>query len=185
MQVDVIGENGEPVDLTGWTAVGILHYSTTLYDDLTASSSDTEIELETVENVKTGDVIRFEQPDADRELAIVTAIDRVNDVVTATRGYNGTTPIIHYNDEKVVGIRSSDIPVTILKTEVEDFSYDASEGDMLLTRTYLKVNWRSSDTVQSGQYSLEIKLTGPNGEQMSLPRSGSFSILIQDDSEDS
>lgn len=191
MEIVVRGKNNEPVDLTDWTATATLFYIRRIYSP--AADDDTLLYLDATKSVNIGDVIRAETPDAPRELMLVSAVDREADTITVTRGHDSTTPVALPDEQVLVGLKATDIPVEIvLETlEAQQASYYQVEAgtpsdDPVIVSSKLLVKWRSSDTLHAGDYYVQVELENTDtGEKMTLPRgSTGYPVRISQDAND-
>lgn len=177
MEIDVRTGTGLPADLTDWTATGRLFWIGQISEDI--DNTQTTFQMPNVANVAKGDIISFEEVDAPRELATVTAVDRVNSIVTVTRGSSSTTATSHAAWLPVIGLRSSGIPVDITQEIHEGggqfgdggLSEEPDQSTPQVTATKLVVKWRAQDTAVAGRLLLEIVLASPAelGLALTLP----------------
>jgi hypothetical protein len=192
MEIDVRAKNGDGVDLTNWTAEGFLFALTRLSNDLQDNTN--EVWVDDTINIRRGDSIRIESIDGSEWLE-VTDIDRNLHNITVDRGQRGTIPSVHTMDTPLYVSRAESIPVSITMEQHsieqrEDWVYveDNIAGSVLnedrIKRTTLTVNWRTSDTAISGKFYLQINLSGPNGQRLTLPRnSPGYPITIVNDAD--
>lgn len=198
MEIEVRAKSGEGVDLTNWTAEGFLFALTYLSNDLADNVNEAWVE-DTI-NIRRGDDIRVESLDGSEWLD-VTDLDRTLHTLTVDRGQKGTLPSSHSMDTPLYVSRGESIPVSITmepysKGQREDFVYVEDENKLddnvsgsvsdqdRIKRTVLAVNWRATDTAISGNFFLQINLSGPNGERLTLPRnSPGYPITIVNDAD--
>jgi hypothetical protein len=193
----VVCAHGQPVDLTGWTAVGMLFAATSLASE--ALDTDTVLNVLDAANIGRGDPARFESDDAPREWIDIHAVDKLASTITVARGHRSTMPATHPSDTPLVVVKAEDVPVAIEMTWIEDpgietqVTYIDDDGTELtedemkttLKSTELVVNWRTSDTARVGQFLMQITLKGPGGERLTLPRnSNGYPIIVTRDADD-
>jgi hypothetical protein len=184
MEIVVKGKNGEPVDLTGWTAEATMFLIRSVYVDV-EDDADT-IQLESVAGIRAGDVLRVESEEDEREKLLVTDVDRDGDVLTVTRGHDSTTAAAIPADTAVYDVLVDDIPVEIeLETldEQQASYYQVSVGDVeedeTIVSSKLVVRWRASDTSRPGDFLVQVEMTNDEtGEKITLPR-GSSGYLVR------
>jgi len=198
MEIEVRAKNGDGVDLTNWTSEGFLFALTHLSNDL--EDNVNEAWVDETANIRRGDDIRVESLDGSEWLD-VTDIDRTLHKLTVDRGQRGTLPAVHTMEMPLYVSRGESVPVSITMEpysagQREDWVYveddnkldDNVAGTVVsqdrIKRTVLTVNWRASDTAISGQFYLQINLSGPNGERLTLPRnSPGYPITIVNDAD--
>jgi hypothetical protein len=198
MEIEVRTKSGDGVDLTDWTAEGFLFALTYLSNDL--ADNVNEVWVDDTINIRRGDNIRVESIDGSEWLD-VTAINRSLHTLTVDRGQKGTLPASHTMDTPLYISRGESIPVSIsmqsytqglrqdiVYVEDEDKLDDNVTGSVSnedrIKRTVLTIHWRVSDTAISGKFFLQINMTGPNGERLTLPRnSPGYPITIVNDAD--
>lgn len=198
MEIEVRSKSGDGVDLTDWTAEGFLFALTHLSNDLADNVNEAWVD-DTI-NIRRGDDIRVESIDGSEWLD-VTDIDRALNTITVDRGQKGTLPASHTMDTPLYVSRGESIPVSIemqpyvlgqrqdiVYVEDEDKLDDNVTGTVVnqtrIKRTVLTVRWRTTDTAISGKFYLQINLSGPNGERMTLPRnSPGYPITVVNDAD--
>lgn len=198
MEIEVRDKSGDGVDLTDWTAEGFLFALTHLSNDL-ADNVD-EVWVDDTINIRRGDDIRVESLDGSEWLD-VTDIDRTLHKLTVDRAQRGTLPANHFMETPLYVSKGESIPVDItMQTyssgQREDFVYvedddkldDNVAGTVVsndrIKKTVLTVRWRVEDTAVAGQFYLQINLSGPDGERMTLPRNGAgYPITIVNDAD--
>ena len=197
MEIEVKDANGQPLDLTDWTAEGTLTWRSLILRDITDDEDDENYEkvlLDSVASCAAGDIIRIEEMDGPRELLRVISVDRINYEATVERGYDSTTPANHSYGTPVIAVRSTSIPVEVVQINASAYvENDPSTGQFgdgvaqdLIASTKLVVKWRSSDTAISGNLLLEIKLTSPDDLTMTMPlEGGGYPVSIRSDADDS
>lgn len=198
MEIEVRAKNKDGVDLADWTAEGYLFGLTVISNDL--ADNVTEVWVDDTSLIRRGDYIRIESKDGS-EWINVTSIDRTLNNIVVDRAQKNTLPAIHDMDSPIYILRSENIPVEITmesyeQGQREDVVYVQDEDKLddnvtgftessdRIKRTLLTVKWRTQDTAVSGTFYLQINLSGPNGERMTLPRNGAgYPITVVNDAD--
>lgn len=198
MEIEVRGKNGDGVDLTGWTAEGYLFGLTLLSNDL--PDNETEMWVEDTALIRRGDDLRIESMDGS-EWVNVTTIDRTLGSMEVARAQKDTLPATHEMDTPIYILRSEEIPVDIAMEsytlgqredivfvedddKLDDNIVGSVDNEDRIKRSILTVRWRVGDTAVSGKFYLQINLSGPNGERLTLPRNGpGYPITVVNDAD--